>query len=117
MAIQQVIDITADINADGRSILDVGGFDYAVVELVTPNTTASFASTSDSGDITGISDGSAASATNFVTTQGTDLSSGSAVSSLATTGQVKFTGGARYLRIMGGGLTVTKGIVRLFKVN
>ena len=117
MAVQQTIDVTTDINADGRATLDVGGYDYAVVELVSPTSTATFASTSDSGDITGVSDGSAASATNFVTTQGTDLSSGSAVSTLAITGQVKFAGGGRFLRIIGPGLTVTKGLVRLFKIN
>lgn len=117
MAIQTVLDITADINADGRATLDVGGWDYSVVELVTPTSTATFSSTSDAGDITGVSDGNATSATNFVTTQGTDLSSGSAVSTLAATGQVKFTGGGRFLRIMGPGLSVTKGLVRLFKIN
>lgn len=117
MAIQQTLDVTQDINADGRAVIDIGGYDYAVVDLVSPTSTATFASTSDAGDITGVSDGSAASATNFTTTQGVDLSSSSNVSTLAGTGQVRFSGIGRFLRIIGPGLTVTKGLVRLYKVN
>jgi hypothetical protein len=117
MAVQQVVDVTADINADGRAIIDIGGFDFAEVQLVSPNTTATFAGSNDSGDVQGVSDGSAASATNFTTIQGTDLSSGSAVSTLATSGIVKFSNAARYLRIMGPGLTTTKALVRLYKIN
>ncbi len=116
MAVQQVIDVTADINADGRVILDIGGFDYAIVQLVTPTSTATFATTNDSGDVQGASDGSAASATNFIDTQGTNINSGTAVTTLATSGIVKFSYVGRYLRIMGPGLTVTKALVRLFKI-
>lgn len=115
MAVQSLIDITADINADGRSILDVGGFDYAVVQLVSPTSTATFATSNDSGDIQSVSDGSAASATNFIDVQGTNVNSGSAVSTLASSGIVKFTNLGRYLRVIGPGLTVTKAIVRLYK--
>lgn len=117
MAIQQTLDVTAQINATGRSISDIGGYDYAVVQLVSPTSTATFATTNDSGDITGVSDGSAASATNFIDTQGTNLNSGTAVTTLAASGEVKFTGVGRYLRIMGPGLTVTKALIRLFKIN
>lgn len=117
MAVQQIIDCTNDINVDGRVVLDTGGYDYAVVQLVSPTSTATFAHTNDSGDVQGVSDGSAASAANFVTVQGTDQSSGTGVTTLATSGIVKFTGIGRYLRIMGPGLTVTKAEVRLFKIN
>lgn len=117
MAVPQVIDVTNDINADGRSITDIGGFDYAVVQLVSPTSTATFASTNDSGDVTGVSDGSAASATNFIDVQGTNLNSGSAVSTLAASGMVRFQSVGRYLRIMGPGLTVTKALIRLYKIN
>ncbi len=115
MAVQQVIDVTTDINADGRAIVDTGGFDYAVVQLVSPTTTATFASTDDSGDIQGVSDGSAASATNFIDVQGTNLNTGSGVTTLAASGLVRFQGVGRYLRIMGPGLSVTKALIRLYK--
>lgn len=117
MAIQQVIDLTQDINADGRAIIDIGGYDYADVQLVSPTATATFASSNDSGDVQGVSDGSAASATNFIDTQGTNLNSGSAVTTLAASGIVRFQSVGRYLRIMGPGLTVTKCLVRLYKIN
>ena len=117
MAVQQTLDLTLDINRDGRAIVDIGGFDYAIVQLVSPTSTATFATTNDSGDITAVSDGSAASATNFIDTQGTNLNSGSAVTTLAASGLVRFGYVGRYLRIMGPGLSVTKAIVRLFKIN
>ena len=117
MALQQIIDVTGDINADGRAIIDIGGFDYAIVQLVSPTGTATFSTTNDSGDIQGVSDGSAASATNFIDVQGTNLNSGSAVTTLAASGLVKFSYIGRYLKINGGGgFTVTKALVRLFKI-
>lgn len=117
MAVQSVIDITADLNSDGRSQLDVGGFDYAEIQLVSPNTTASFEGTSDAGDIQGVSDGNATSATNWTSLQGTNLATGTGVTSLATSGTVKFTAMPRFIRVIGGGLTATKALVRLFKIN
>lgn len=117
MAVENVTDITNDINADGRAQLDLGGFDYVVVQLVTPTATASFTQTSDSGAITGVSDGDATSATNWTTVQGVNLADGSAVSSLAASGSVKFNNMGRFLRIMGPGLTVTKALVRKYKIN
>ena len=117
MAVSQIKDLTTDINADGRAIIDIGGFDYAIVQLVSPTSTATFATSNDSNDITGVSDGSAASATNFIDVQGTNLNSGSAVSTLAASGIVRFGYIGKYLRIIGPGLTVTKAVVRLFKIN
>ena len=117
MAVQSIIDATADINADGRWQGDIGGFDYAIVQLISPTSTATFATTVDSGDVTGISDGSAASATNFIDVQGTNLNSGTAVTTLAVSGMVRFSYIGRFLRIMGPGLTVTKALIRLYKIN
>lgn len=117
MAAQRIIDVTADIIADGRATLDVGGWDYAEVQLVSPTATATFQTTADGGGITGVSDGSAASATNFIDVQGTNVNSGSAVTTLAASGIVKFTNLAQYLRIIGPGLSVTKALVRLYKIR
>lgn len=117
MAQERILDVTADINADGRAVLDVGSWDYAVVQLVSPTSTATFATTVDAGGVTGVSDGSAASASNFIDVQGTNVNSGSAVTTLAASGIVKFTNLGTFLRIMGPGLTVTKAFVRLYKIN
>lgn len=117
MAVERLLDVTADINADGRAIVETGGWDYATVQLVSPTSTATFATSNDAGAITGVSDGSAASAINFIDTQGTNVNSGSAVTTLAASGIVKFANIGQFLRIMGPGLTVTKAFVRLYKIN
>ena len=116
MAAEFIKDITADLNSGDGAIEDIGGWDYAVVQLVTPTGTINFETSNDSNAITGVSDGSAASATNFISCIGTSLTSGSGVTSLAASGLVKFSGIGRYLKIYGAGKTVTKGIIRLYKV-
>lgn len=117
MAAERILDVTTDLNADGRVVIDCGGWDYADVQLVSPTTTVNFENTNDSGAVTGVSDGSAASATNFVSVQGTNLATGTGVTSLNASGVVKFNGIARYLRLIGAGVTVTKALVRLYKIN
>lgn len=117
MAVQQILDLTADINADGRSTVDIGGWDYAIIQLVTPTSTATFQTSNDGNDVQGVSDGNAASATNFIDVQGTNLNTGSGVTTLAASGLVKFSYIGRYLRIIGPGLTVTKALLRLFKIT
>jgi hypothetical protein len=117
MAVERLLDVTADINADGRATLDVGSWDKVVIQLVSPSTTANFTTTSDAGGITGVSDGSAASALNFTALSGTKVSDGSAATSLATSDSIEFSRFDTFIRIMGGGLTVSKALVRLYKIN
>lgn len=117
MAQQQVIDVTTDVNNNDLCTIDIGGWDFAVVQLVSPTGTFSFLTSNDSGDITGVSDGNALSAANFTAVTGTKLSDASAVTSLAASGLVKFSGIGRYLRISGAGAAqVTKALVRLYKI-
>lgn len=117
MSVSRIIDITADINADGRAIVETGGWDQAEVQLVTPTATATVETSDDAGAITGVSDGSSASATNFVVLQGVNVTSGAAASTLAVSGILKFTNIGQFLRVIGPGLTVTKALVRLYKIN
>lgn len=118
MSVQKIIDITADLNDNDIATLDVGGFDYAEVQLVAPTGTFSFFTSNDSGAITGVSDGSAASATNFTAVTGTKLSDASAVTTLAAAGIVKFANLGQYLQITGAAAAqVTKAFVRLYKIN
>jgi hypothetical protein len=117
MAIQSVVDITLDLNNNSIANLDVGGFDYAEVQLVSPTGTFSFFTSSDAGAITGVSDGSAASATNFTVLSGIDLATAAAATTLATSGIVKFLNMAQFLRISGDAVQVTKAFVRLYKIN
>lgn len=115
---QKIIDVTADLNNNSIWQGDVGGWDYAVVQLVTPTGTFTFNSTNDANAITGVSDGSAVSATNWVAVQGTNLNSGSAVTTLASSGMVRLKEIGQFLQLSGaGGAQVTKAIVRLYKIS
>lgn len=115
MAVSNIQDITVSFNANGFHNMDIGGWDFAVVQLVSPSGTINFLNSNDSGDITSVSDGSAVSATNFIPVTGTNLSSNTGVTSLNTSGLVKFNGVGRYLRLSGAGITASKILVRLYK--
>jgi len=118
MAIQNVINITADLNTGSIWQGDIGGWDYAVVQLVTPTGTFTFNTTNDAGAVQDVSDGSAISATNWIACQGTNLNSGSGVTTLAASGLVRFQSVGQFLQIIGAGAaTVTKAFVRLYKIN
>lgn len=118
MAIQRILDITADLNANSIAVSDVGGYDFAEVQLVSATGAFSFLTSSDSGAITGVSDGSSISSTNFNAVTGTKLSDASAVTSLSGSDTVKFSNLGQYLRIAGAaGAQVTKAFIRLYKIN
>ena len=116
MSVQIVLDVTADFNADSSVKLDTGGFDYTIVQVVNPSGTVSFTHTNDSGDIEGVSDGSAVSSTNYVALQGTNLATGTGVTSLAASGLVRFQYYGRYLQFSGTSVTADKILVRLYKI-
>lgn len=118
MAIQQIKDITLDLNNNSIANMDVGGWDYAVVQLVSPTGTFTFNTTIDAGGVEGVSDGSAISAANWIACQGTNLNSGAAVTTLATSGLVRFQGIGQFLQISGAAAAqVTKAFIRLYKIN
>ncbi len=117
MAIQQRLDITAELNNNSSWEGDIGGWDYAVVQLVTPTGTFTFNTTNDPGAVQNVSEGSAISAANWIACQGTNLNSGSAVTTLAASGLVRFQGIGQFLQIVGGAAQVTKAFIRLYKIN
>lgn len=118
MAVSQSIDITADLNDNDLWQGDIGGYDYAVVQLVSPTGTFTFNTTDNAGAVHGVSDGSAISATSWIACQGTNLNSGSGVSTLATSGLVRFQGIGQFLQVSGAAAAqVTKAFVRLYKIN
>ncbi len=90
--ISQYLDISNDFNANSGAILDVGEWDYIIAQLVNPSSTVTFNTSNDGNAIQGVSDGSAASAINWSAVQGTNLATGSAASTLAATGELKFNG-------------------------
>jgi hypothetical protein len=116
MSVQIVLDITDDFNVDSEAQLDTGGFDYAIVQLVNPSGTVNFKHSNDAGAIQGVSDGSAVSATNFIALQGTNLATGTGVTSLAASGLVRFSYYGQFLQLSGTSVTATKVLVRLYKI-
>ncbi len=118
MSVEKVLDITSKLNSNDIFTQDIGGWDYAVLQLITPTGTFSFLSSNDSGAITGVSDGSHVSATNFTAVAGTKLSDGTLITSSGASGMVKFSGIGQYLQITGaGGAQVPKAFLRLYKIN
>lgn len=101
MALSQVEDLTLDFNADGVVNFDLSGWDYAVVQLVTPVGTTSFLSSNDAGAVQGTTDGNASTAINFTAVYGLNLATNTAGLSLAAAGLMKFEHIGRFLQISG----------------
>ena len=118
MSVQKVLDLTEDFNANSGSVtIDVGGFDYSVVQIVSPSGAIAFLTSNDSGAVQGVSDGSAVSATNFSSVQGLVLASQTYVSSILASGILRFEGVGQYLQLGSSNATVTKLLVRLYKIH
>lgn len=113
--ISQYLDLTADFNADGLATIDVGEWDYIVVQLVAPVGTTTFNTSNDSGAVQGVTDGNAASATNFLAVQGTNLTNGSAITTIAAAGIIKFTVIGKYFQLSG--TSAGKVLVKLSKIE
>lgn len=125
MSVQIVLDVTNEFNLGSESgflglvKLDTGGYDYAVVQFVSPTGTITFKHTNDSGDIQGVSDGSAISSTNSQLVQGVNLATGASATSTGASSLFRFESNGRYLWLDGSAtpVTVTKLLVRLYKIH
>ena len=117
MALSTTLDVTKQFNANSGYIADFSGWDYCVVQLVSPSGAVSFNTSNDSGAVQGVSDGSSISASNFTAVQGTNLASGSAITSLNATGNVRFGYIGRYLQLTGSSVTATKVILFFTKIG
>jgi len=124
MSVQIVLDVTNEYNTGLESgepsllKIDTGGFDYAVVQFVSPTDAILFKHTNDSGAIEGVSDGSAISSTNALAVQGINLATGAAATSTNASSLFRFQSYGRYLWLDGSasGASVTKLLVRLYKI-
>jgi hypothetical protein len=126
MSVQIVLDITNEYTTGSQSgqvrrvKLDVGGYDYFIAQIINSTDSIGFYSTNDSGDIQGVSDGSAVSADNWVSIQGIDLSTGTAVGSASSPGGLyRFEGIGRYIYFDGSSADsdVEKFLIRLYKIK
>lgn len=113
--ISQTIDITSNFNSTGIFNLDLSGWDYCVVHLITPAATVSFLGSNDAGAIAGVSDGNSITATNFTAEGLINLATGSSVTSSGSSGIFKLNVGARFLQLSG--TTAAKVIAYLTKIG
>ncbi len=115
MALSQYLDFTADFNSNGLINIEIGSWDYVIVQLVTPAGAVTFNTTNDDGGANGTGYGSDATAINWVAVQGTNLNTGTAVTTLNASGLVRFGYIGQFLQLTG--TTAVKVIVRYFKVG
>lgn len=97
--------------------IDTSGWDYCIVHFVNMTGSTTFAGSNDGGAIQGETDGNATSATNFVSVQGVNQTSGAAGTSAATNTIYKFSSVARYLQFDGTASTTCKVLVYFAKIS
>jgi hypothetical protein len=117
MAVSETKDLTNNFNASGSVKLDIGGWDYAILHIVTPSGTVNFKTSNDGGWVNGVSDGGASASTNYLAVQGTNLTTTTQASSTAASGIFRFDHIGGFFQIDGAGVTCVKAIIRLFKIN
>jgi hypothetical protein len=117
MALSQYLDFTATFNANSGINIEIGSWDYVIVQLVTPSGAVTFNTTNDDGGANGTGYGSAESAVNWIAVQGTNLNTGTAVTSLNASGLVRFGYIGQFLQLTGSSVTAVKVIVRYFKIG
>lgn len=118
MALSNIQDRTSDFNADSLVQMDISGWDWVVIQIEgSPSSAISFKHSNDSGAIQGVTDGNETTATNFVTLQMTDLSSGTGVTSTSSAGLFRAAVIGRFLQLSGTSVTgVTKILIHLSKI-
>lgn len=114
----QFVDFTNDFKTGvGVLNLDVSGWDWVTVQIVTPSSAVSFKTTNDDNSQSGSVQGNAKAATNWLTCQGIDLSSGSAVTSVAASANVRFPVLGRFLQLTSSAATAVKVLVYYSKIH
>lgn len=110
-------DVTSRFNPTGIVNLDIGEWDFVVVQLVSPTGTVTFNGSNDGGGIQGETAGNATSAINFTAVQAINLNTGTAATTAAASGMFKLTVIGKYLQLSSPGQTATKIIVYTSKIQ
>lgn len=113
--LSQTLDLTTTFNANGFVNIDLSGWDYAVVDVITPAAAVFFNATNDANAKTGISDGNAYTAINWQPVSLTNIATGTGVVTTAGTGNFKLNVGAKFFQIIG--TTAAKLIVQLSQIQ
>lgn len=112
--LSSILDLTTAFNQNNGVKVDVSGWQNVTVQVDgTPSGTISITGTNDAGAITGTSDGNPLTSTNYTAIQATDISSGSAVTSITGAGSFKIINPPRFVQV-GGASAATTGKVLFF---
>lgn len=79
--------------------LDVSGWDVVTMQVVSPSATINFTTTNDNGYVVGQLLPVPVVPANWTAVQGINVGTGTAVTSLAATGMVKFTNFGKFIRL------------------
>jgi len=116
------IDFTNQFNTGvgsntGLLQIDTSGWDYVIVHFVNMTGSTTFAGSNDGGDIQADVQGTALTATNWVSVQGVNQTTGVAGTSAASGTIYKFSSVARYLQFDGTANTSCKVLVYFAKIS
>lgn len=120
MGLSRTLDLTADYNGvtnpDIR--IDLSGWDTVIVQAVLPGLTININATNDAGAITGVTDGNAISAKNFVAVQGTNQATGASVTSITGNSMIRFGVVGKFMQLTSTGAATASGLfVYLYKIS
>lgn len=118
MALAITRDVTNDFNTNQSVVVDISGWDWGVVQIVTNSGTINFTSTNDGGGVQGTSYGDASSATNFMSALLTNVATGATATSLAngSGAAFRFEKVGQYIKFAGTS-TVVKLLIFLSKIS
>ena len=114
--IVQKIDVTTTFNANNAAVLDVGGWENVLIQMITPTGTITMQGTNDGGEVTGTTEESPTTAANFTNIAAIKMVDGTLVTSLASTGLYKISQPPKYIKFGGVSAAATKVLVLLSKV-
>lgn len=118
MATSVVLDVTSSILKDEKSVLDIGLYDYVIIQAINITSgSINTLSTNDGGAIEGQRDGSSQHATNFIALQVEDLSAGTFATSISADGNYRVLNPiGQYLVLEDNSVAVDKVLVFLSKI-
>lgn len=120
MAVSLVQDFTTEFNAASALVLDVNGWDYVIVQAVTPSGAMAFTGSNDGGAIQGSTQGNATTAANFLTLAAVSLASTTPttyITSVNASGLFRFDFPPQFIKLSGTSITVVKLIVKFHKIG
>lgn len=99
--ISSSIDVTAAYNANGKVQLDLSGWEFVTIQIVTPSGTTTFGGSDDPGEIQGVYAGDAYTATNWQALSLTNTATNTNATSTTTNGIFRGVVLSRFLQLAG----------------